>query len=49
MNEDWSTAQEALALLKASNYKLETLKKDQLIALVRVLKVGKAVGCRQKV
>ena len=40
----WGTAVEALAILKAKGFALSALKKDHLLALVRVLKVGKAAG-----
>mmetsp|Transcript_11336 Transcript_11336/g.29936 ORF Transcript_11336/g.29936 Transcript_11336/m.29936 type:complete len:314 (+) Transcript_11336:3-944(+) len=41
---DWALAGKALIDLKASKFNLQVLKKPALVALVRVLKSGKAVG-----
>jgi len=43
-NSDWQVAADALTDLKSKGYELGSLKKEQLLALVRVLGAGKAQG-----
>jgi len=43
-DEDWAVAAAAMATLEAGQFDLSTLSKAHLLALVRTLKVGKAVG-----
>ena len=47
VSADWGVAQAALATLKANQFKLDSLTKDKLLALVRVLKAGKAMQEKQ--